>query len=71
MEEGKHRYLYLASAVLAFMFATKETAYIVTFVLGAAVLVMAAPQLKAWVLGRTKTSQLAGPAGFLLLRGHT
>ncbi len=67
VQEGKHRYLYLASAVLAFMFASKETAYIVTFVLGAAVFVMAIPQLKAWVMGRTGTSQLAGPAGFLLL----
>ena len=67
VEEGKHRYLYLTSAVLAFMFASKETAYIVTFVLGAAALVMAAPQLKAWALGRTKTSLLAGPAGFFLL----
>ena len=67
LQEGKHRYLYLASAVLAFMFATKETAYIVTLLLGAAVFVMAVPQLKSWVLGRTRTSQLAGAAGFLLL----
>ncbi len=67
IQEGKHRYLYMASAVLAFMFATKETAYIVTLLLGAAVFVMAVPQLKSWALGRTGTSQLTGPAGFLLL----
>ena len=34
LHEGKHRYLYLAAAILAFMFATKETAYIVTLILG-------------------------------------
>ncbi len=67
VQEGKQRYLYLAAAALGFMFATKETAYIVTFVLGAAVFLMAFPQLRSWASGRTGISQLAGPAGFLLL----
>jgi predicted membrane-bound mannosyltransferase len=65
--EGKHRYLYLASAVLAFMFATKETAYIVVFILGGLTLLLGVPQLAPWALGRIRLSQLAGPAGFLLL----
>ena len=34
IEEGKQRYLYVAAALLALAFTTKETAYIVTAVLG-------------------------------------
>ena len=34
IDEGKHRYLYIGSAILALAFATKETAYIVTATLG-------------------------------------
>ena len=67
LHEGKHRYLYLASAVLAFMFATKETAYIVTLIFGGMMFVLALPQLAPWALGRGRLSQLAGPAGFFLL----
>ncbi len=67
LNEGKHRYLYLASAVLAFMFATKETAYIVVFIFGALMLLLGVPHLAPWALGRIRLSQLAGPAGFLLL----
>lgn len=67
LNEGKHRYLYLASAVLAFMFATKETAYIVVFIFGVLTLLLGVPQLAPWALGRIRLSQLAGPAGFLFL----
>ena len=35
LDEGKNRYLYLASGLLALAFATKETAYIITVILGA------------------------------------
>jgi len=65
--EGKHRYLYLAAVVLAFMFGTKETAYIVTAIFGALAFLLALPDLIPWALGRVKLSQMAGPAGFLLL----
>ncbi len=34
MDEGKNRYLYIGALLLALLFATKETAYIVTVVLG-------------------------------------
>ena len=67
LHEGKHRYLYLAAAVLAFMFATKETAYIVTLIFGSTMFVLALPQLIPGVLGRVSLSQLAGAAGFFLL----
>ena len=67
LHEGKTRYLYLAAAVLAFMFATKETAYIVVLVFGALMFLLAVPDLVPWALGRLRLSQLAGAAGFLVL----
>src|SRR5919106_45468 len=44
--EGRKRYLYLASAVLAFMFATKETAYFVALIFGGLAFLLALPQLE-------------------------
>ena len=67
VNEGRHRYLYMASAVLALMFATKETAYLVVVIFGALMFLLALPDLVPWALGRVKMSQLGGPAGFLLL----
>ncbi|MBM3943300.1 MAG: TIGR03663 family protein [SAR202 cluster bacterium] len=66
-QEDKPRYLYLAAAVLALMFATKETAYIVTVSLGVVVSLLALPQLAPLLLGRWPLARMAGPAGFLLL----
>ena len=34
LDEGKDRYLYIASALLALMFATKETSFLITATLG-------------------------------------
>ena len=45
IHEEKNRYLYLAAAVLALMFATKESAYIVVLVFGAILLFLALPTL--------------------------
>lgn len=67
MHEGKHRYLYLAAVVLAFMFGTKETAYIVTLIFGALAFLLALPQIVPWLLGLQRLSGMAGPAGFFLL----
>ena len=67
VNEGRHRYLYVASAVLALMFATKETAYVVVLIFGALMFLLALPDLLPWALGRARLSQLAGPAGFLVL----
>ena len=58
IQDGKHRYLYLAAVVLAFMFGTKETAYIVTVIFGALAFLLALPDLIPWVLGRGKLSQM-------------
>ncbi|MSQ06127.1 MAG: TIGR03663 family protein [Dehalococcoidia bacterium] len=65
--EGKDRYLYLAAAVLAFMFATKETAYIVALSLGAVAFVLALPDLAPLALRRRRLAELDGAAGFLVL----
>jgi len=67
ISEEKDRYLYIASAVLAFMFATKETAYFVVLIFGLMMFPLALPQLVPSALGRLRFSQLTGPAGFLLL----
>ena len=67
LQEGKSRYLYLAAAVLAFMFATKETAYIVTLIFGGSMFLLALPQLVPWALGRINLTDLAGPAVVFLL----
>ena len=47
-------YLYLASAVLAFMFATKETAYLLVAVFGFIVFMPTLPQLWDWIRGRAE-----------------
>ena len=67
LNEGKNRYLYISSAVLAFMFATKETSYIVVAIFGAALFLISITELVPWALGRTKLSDLKGPAAFLVL----
>ena len=43
IDEGKNRYLYIASALLALAFATKETAYILTVVMAMFLALMLAP----------------------------
>ena len=67
IHEGRDHYLYLASAVLAFMFATKETAYFVVLIFGALMFLLALPDLVPLVLGRARLPQLAGPAGAFVL----
>ncbi len=67
LNEGHRRYLYLASAVLALMFATKETAYLVVAVFGLLLLLLSVGDFLPWALGRIKLSQVGRPAGFFLL----
>ena len=66
LHEGKDRYLYMASAVLALMFATKETAYIVTVIFGGILFLISLPELAAVATGRTRLRDM-GPAPVLLL----
>ena len=65
--EERDRYLYLASAVLALMFATKETAYFVALIFGGLAFLLGLPQIAEVAGGRAKLGRLAGPAGFFLL----
>ena len=44
MDEGKNRYLYLSAAILALLFATKETAYILTAILGLYLTLLVTPE---------------------------
>jgi len=67
INEGHRRYLYLASAILALMFATKETGYLVVGLFGLILLTMSVADLRGWLLRRTKLSQVGRPAGFFLL----
>ena len=67
LNEGKDRYLYMASAVLALAFATKETSYIVVAIFGVALLFMSLTEIVPLVLGRIKLSELRGAPAFLLL----
>ena len=67
IHRSENRYLYLASAVLAFMFATKETAYIITLILGGMAFLLALPDLATWTFRRVRLSQLTGAAGFFIL----
>ena len=47
LDEGKNRYLYISSALLALAFATKETAYLVTFIL--ALFLASLVTFRSWV----------------------
>ncbi len=66
-QEEKDRYLYMAAAVLALMFTTMESAFIVCVILGALFFVLGLSQIVPWAIGRRKISHLTGPAGFLVL----
>ena len=67
VNEGKNRHLYIASGLLALIFATKETSYIVVGIFGAALFLISLPQLIPWALGRIKLRELSGAPIFLLL----
>ena len=67
LNEGKNRYLYMASAVLALAFATKETSYIIVAIFGAALLLMSLTEIIPWMLGRIKLSEMRGAPAFLIL----
>ena len=67
LNEDKNRYLYMASAVLALAFATKETSYIIVIIFGAALFLLSLTEIVPWVLGRVKLSEMRGAPAFLIL----
>ncbi len=64
---GKDRYLVLTAAVLALMFTTKETAYLVVALFGGIAFLLALPDLAPWALGRLPSHHLQPAARFFLL----
>ena len=67
-EPGQNRIcLYLASAVLAFMFATKETAYLLAAIFGFIVFLAALPGLWDWIRGRAELVREGTETALLLL----
>ena len=64
---GRRFCLYLAAAVLALMFATKETAYLLAAIFGAMALAGALPELLAWARWRTPLAREGTPLAALLL----
>ena len=66
LNEGKNRYLYTASALLALIFATKETSFIVVGIFGAALFLLSLPELIPWALGRIRSRGLSRAPIFLL-----
>ncbi|HIN22824.1 MAG TPA: TIGR03663 family protein [Dehalococcoidia bacterium] len=67
IHEGHRRYLYLASAVLALMFATKETAYLVVGIFGLVLILLTIGARLPWLRDQSTPPYLGGPAGFFLL----
>ena len=67
LRSGSRINLCLASAVLAFMFATKETAYLLVAIFGLIVFVAALPELWAWIRGRAALVKEGTQTALLLL----
>ena len=67
LQEGRKSYLYLSSAILAFMFATKETVYLVVGIFGLLLFLLALTDIIPWLLGRVRLAREGTPAAFLLL----
>ena len=59
--------LYIAAALLALAFATKETVYITLFSIGAFLAFLSIGDVKDVVLGRLKLSEISAPASVLLV----
>ena len=64
---GRRIHLYVASAVLALMFATKETSYLLVAIFGLILFVAALPEIFAWVVRRSGLEREGTPTALLLL----
>ena len=67
LDSGRRLNLYLASAILALMFATKETTYLLVGIFGLIVFLAALPDLLAWARGQQELKREGSPAALLLL----
>ena len=65
IDEGRHRFLYISAALLALAFATKETAYINTGILGLFLVLMLATRFWDEVRRRLHVGEVSPPVAFL------
>ena len=63
---GRRLNLYIGSALLALMFASKETAYLLVAIFGFIVFLAALPELKAWLAGRAALTREGTPVALFL-----
>ncbi|MEE8362725.1 MAG: flippase activity-associated protein Agl23, partial [Dehalococcoidia bacterium] len=67
LDEGKPRYLYIAAALVALGFVTKETQYITVTVMAVPLLLMGWPDIGGWLWGRRRLSEAGRAASMFLL----
>ena len=67
LHDGRRINLYLASAVLAFMFTTKETAYLLVAAFGLIAFLAAIPEIASWIRGRAQLVKEGTYSALLLL----
>ena len=65
--EQRRIFLYLASAVVAFMYATKETSYLLVAIFGFILFLTALPELWHWVRGRAALAREGTQTALFLL----
>ena len=64
---GRRIHLYVCSAILALMFATKETAYLLVAIFGLILVVAVLPELMAWLREKGRLQREGTPSALLLL----
>ncbi len=67
LDNGRRIHLYVSSAILALMFTTKETAYLLVAVFGLIVFLAALPDLVPWLQRRAELVREGTPAALFLL----
>ena len=67
IDERKNRWLYIAAALVAIGFATKETQYIVIALLGAFLFTQVWRELRDWIYARRSLSEFSPSASFFIL----
>ena len=65
IDEGRNRYVYAAAVLLALLFATKETGYLVTAILSAFLLFLVAPPVWAKLRAGLDTRDVSPPTALL------
>ena len=65
IDEGRHRYLYISAALLALAFATKETAYLNTAILGLFLVLVLVPRFWNDMRRRVHVGEVSPPVAIL------